>query len=201
MYPPQRARVRLASPRSDSSPYYDSSRAHMHEDICAHGYRCVASMCTRNAVPVGKGGGGHGVGWAGRPACWSAWCTCCAHCGAPAGGLQLTTPGGRGAEIPHVRGAERAALRLSLAGGRWRAVPRVRTTVVHRSPHHSLFTVRVQSTDVGTCMLGCCASSDELRECPLSALYTYRDTTIDVWTYGKIGISSGPATPGLVVVR
>ena len=148
----------------------------------------------------GEGGGGHGVGWAGRPACWSAWCTCCAHCGAPAGGLQLTTPGGRGAEIPHVRGAERAALRLSLAGGRWRAVPRVRTTVVHRSPHHSLFTVRVQSTDVGTCMLGCCASSDELRECPLSALYTYRDTTIDVWTYGKIGISSGPATPGLVVL-
>ena len=64
MYPPQRARVRLASPRSDSSPYYDSSRAHMHEDICAHGYRCVASMCTRNAVPVGKGGGG--MEWAGR---------------------------------------------------------------------------------------------------------------------------------------
>ena len=71
MYPPQRARARLARTparitkllalRSRRS-HYEASRAHMHEDVSAHGYRCVASMCTRNAVPGGNGGC-HGVGW------------------------------------------------------------------------------------------------------------------------------------------
>jgi hypothetical protein len=47
------------------------------------------------------------------------------------------------AEIPHVRGAERAAFRLSLAGGE----PFPVYGLVHRSPHPlaiSLFTVRVE---------------------------------------------------------
>ena len=168
MYPPQRARVRRASPRPDSSPYYDSSRAHMHEDVSAHGYRCVASMCTRNAVPVGngggRGGGGVGGGWGG------------------AGGvlervvhllrsLRRSRPAvcslrrlGVWAEIPHVRGAERAAFRLSLAGGE----PFPVYGLVHRSPHPlaiSLFTVRVERVRYVHVQVS-------LRRSVLSALYT-----------------------------
>ena len=164
MYPPQRARVRRASPRPDSSPYYDSCRAHMHEDVSAHGYRCVASMCTRNAVPVGNGGGAwSGLGGAGgvlervvhllrslRRSCGPAVCS-----------LRRL---GVWAEIPHVRGAERAAFRLSLAGGE----PFPVYGLVHRSPHPlaiSLFTVRVERVRYVHVQVS-------LRRSVLSALYT-----------------------------
>jgi hypothetical protein len=166
MYPPQRARVRRASPRPDSSPYYDSSRAHMHEDVSAHGYRCVASMCTRNAVPVGNGGGG-GMEWAGRGGrrVGARGALAALTAALLAGGLQLTTPGSMGrAEIPHVRGAERAAFRLSLAGGE----PFPVYGLVHRSPHPlaiSLFTVRVERVRYVHVQVS-------LRRSVLSALYT-----------------------------
>jgi hypothetical protein len=96
-----------------------------------------------------------------------------------AGGLQLTTPGSMGrAEIPHVRGAERAAFRLSLAGGE----PFPVYGLVHRSPHPlaiSLFTVRVERVRYVHVQVS-------LRRSVLSALsIRYRDTTIDVWTYGN----------------
>ena len=82
-----------------------------------------------------------------------------------AGGLQLTTPGSMGrAEIPHVRGAERAAFRLSLAGGE----PFPVYGLVHRSPHPlaiSLFTVRVERVRYVHVQVS-------LRRSVLSALYT-----------------------------
>jgi hypothetical protein len=82
------------------------------------------------------------------------------------------------AEIPHVRGAERAAFRLSLAGGE----PFPVYGLVHRSPHPlaiSLFTVRVERVRYVHVQVS-------LRRSVLSALsIRYRDTTIDVWTYGN----------------
>ena len=158
MYPPQRARARLARTparitkllalRSRRS-HYEASRAHMHEDVSAHGYRCVASMCTRNAVPGGNGGC-HGVGWGvagvlervvhllrSRPAvraAYDAW--------------------GYGLRESHVRGAERGGLSPSsraLAGPRWRAVPCRGYADYCSSPLLITLTVRVQREN-GTCM-------------------------------------------------
>ena len=157
MYPPQRARARLARTparitkllalRSRRS-HYEASRAHMHEDVSAHGYRCVASMCTRNAVPGGNGGA---MEWAGGwPACWSAWCTCCA----PGRRSAAYDAWGYGLRESHVRGAERGGLSPSsraLAGPRWRAVPCRGYADYCSSPLLITLTVRVQREN-GTCM-------------------------------------------------
>ena len=158
MYPPQRARARLARTparitkllalRSRRS-HYEASRAHMHEDVSAHGYRCVASMCTRNAVPGGNGGC-HGVGWGvagvlervvhllrSRPAVCSlrrlgVW-------------AQRVPCEGCRAGRPFARSSR------ALAGPRWRAVPCRGYADYCSSPLLITLTVRVQREN-GTCM-------------------------------------------------
>ena len=129
---------------------------------CAHATQCLGGM-------------GGAMEWAGGwPACWSAWCTCCA----PGRRSAAYDAWGYGLRESHVRGAERGGLSPSsraLAGPRWRAVPCRGYADYCSSPLLITLTVRVRYVHVLSYMSMSCELRCQVSvRVSLSALYTCR---------------------------